>query len=289
MLAQNLQAQELQPRRWTHLPVGANFISAGAIYRDEGIEVDPTLELDDVTAEKYTSVVSYVRSFGLFGKSARVDVLLPYTSARWEGLLKGQPAAARRRGFNDPRVRFAVNLAGSPAQSGDEFRRFKPTTIVGAAVEIIVPAGQYNEDRLLNLSGNRWVVKPQVGIVQNRGSWATEVTASAWFYGDNDDFFGDRKLERDPVYAVQSHLIYTFKPGLWASLSGAYGVGGRVQIDGENSGERVGKVLLAGSVGLPITRKQGVKFTYLRGDTRKDTGSDDDVYLLAWSLMWGGD
>ncbi len=124
-------------------------------------------------------MLSYVRVFGLFGKSARVDVLAPYSTARWDGKLEGKPASARRRGFNDPKVRFAVNLVGSPAQSGAAFRRFKTNTIVGAAVKVTVPVGENKKDKLLNLGGNRWVVKPQVGIVHNWDKWAAEITGSA--------------------------------------------------------------------------------------------------------------
>jgi hypothetical protein len=249
----------------------------------------PTLQLSDVKGEFYTGVLSYVRVFGLFGKSARVDVLAPYSTARWDGKLEGKPASARRRGFNDPKVRFAVNLVGSPAQSGAAFRRFKTNTIVGAAVKVTVPVGENKKDKLLNLGGNRWVVKPQVGIVHNWGKWAAEITGSAWFYEDNDNFFGGKKLEQDPLYSVQSHLIYTFRPGLWASLSGAYGAGGGTTVDGVSSRDRLDKTIWAVSVGLPVTSKQGIKFAYLRGDTHTNTGDDFNRYLFAYSVMWGGD
>ena len=104
----------------------------------------------------------------------------------------------------------------------------------------------------------------------------------------NDDFFQDSELERDELYGLQGHLIYNFKPGLWASLSAAYGIGGQSKIDGVKAGDRVGKRLWAVSAGLPVDRKQGLVLTYLRGDTDEDTGSDDNIYLVGYSLMWGG-
>jgi len=108
-------AQELEPRRWTHLPVGANFIGIGSAYTDQKILFDPTLQLENVRGELYTAVASYTHVLNVFGKTGRIDLLLPYTTARWDGLLEGEPASTRRRGFNDPHVRFAVNLIGSPA------------------------------------------------------------------------------------------------------------------------------------------------------------------------------
>jgi hypothetical protein len=287
--AQTVIAQELEPRRWSHLPVGANFISLASFYKDQKILFDPTLELEDVEGDLYTAAVGYVRVFDVLGKSGRIDMVLPYTTARWEGLLEGMPASTRRRGFNDPNVRFAVNLVGSPAQRGEEFQRYVVDTIVGAAVDITVPVGEYRDDKLINLGDNRWVLKPQLGVVHNWDKWAAEVTASVWFYQDNDDFFGGRTLEQDPLYGVQTHLIYTFRPGLWASASAAYGAGGQRSVDSIDAPDRTSKTLLAISAGVPIDRKQGVKATYLRGDTRENTGSDDNLFLFAYSLMWGGE
>jgi hypothetical protein len=186
-------------------------------------------------------------------------------------------------------VRFAVNLLGSPAQRGPAFQRYVTNTIVGAAVEITVPVGEYRDDKLINLSDNRWVLKPQFGVVRNWGKWAAELTASAWFYQDNDDFFGGKTLEQDPLYGLQTHLIYTFQPGLWASVSAAYGTGGQTSVDNVDTPDRISKTLFAISAGAPIDRKQGVKATYLRGDTRQKTGSDDNTFLFAYSLMWGGE
>jgi hypothetical protein len=288
LLARIAVAQELEPRRWAHLPVGVNFVGAGYAYNDADIFFNPALQLEDVTSEVHTALVSYVRVLDVFGKTGRFDVLLPYSIGRWEGLLEGQPASTRRSGFKDPKFRFAVNLLGSPAQSRVEFGQFKAGTIVGAALEVTVPVGNYREDRLINLGGNRWSFRPQIGVVHNWNKWAAEITASAWFYTDNDEFSIDQRWEKDPLFAVQSHLIYTFHPGLWASLSGAYGGGARSTIDGVEIQDKTEKFLWAASFGFPINARQGFKIVYMRGDTKVNTGNDYDRFILAYSMMWGG-
>lgn len=281
-------AQELEPRRWSHLPVGANFAGFGYSYTDTDIFLDPALQIENATGEIHTSIFSFVRVLDVFGKSGRIDLLVPYSIGRWEGLLEGQPASTRRSGFNDPRFRFAVNLLGSPAQRGAEFRQFKVNTIVGVGVEITAPLGEYQEDKLINLGGNRWIIRPHVGVVHNWDRWAAEGTASAWFYTDNDDFFGDTTLENDLLFSFQGHLIYTFRPGLWASLSAAYGGGAGSTINGVDARDRTAKLLLAASFGFPISRRQGFKIAYMHGETTKDTGNDYDRIILAYSMMWGG-
>ena len=288
LFAQVVAGQSLEPRRWSHLPVGANFGGLGYVYSEADILFDPALELEDVSSEVNTVLLSYVRVLDVWGKSGRVDVVVPYSVGRWQGLLQGEAASTRRSGFNDPRVRFAVNLLGSPAQSMAEFRQYKVNTIVGAALEVTVPLGEYDQDRLINLGGNRWIFRPQLGVVHNWKKWAAELTTSAWIYIDNDEFAGDTTREQDPLYAVQGHLIYTFRPGLWASLSAAYGEGARSTIDGVEKNDQIGKNILALSMGIPINPRKGFKLAYLHSETTKSNGDDYDRFLLAYSMMWGG-
>ncbi len=282
-------AQELEPRRWSHLPIGANFAGVGYVYTDTDIFFNPALQLENVRSDIHSTAISYVRALELFGNSARIDVLLPYSVGRWEGLLEGEPASTRRSGFNDPKVRLAVNLLGSPAQRGAEFRQFEVNTIVGAAVEITAPLGEYQKGRLINLGNNRWTIRPQIGVVHNWDKWAAELTTSAWFFTDNDEFGGNKKREQDPLLAVQSHLIYTFRPGFWASLSAAYGGGARSTIDGVEADDKIGKYLWAVSFGFPINRRQGVKIAYMAGETTENTGNDYKRLIFAYSMMWGGE
>ena len=58
-------AQDIEPRRWTPLPVGMNVFGVGIIYTEGDIAFDPVLELEDVTVEQKMAVVSYLRAFDL--------------------------------------------------------------------------------------------------------------------------------------------------------------------------------------------------------------------------------
>ena len=288
LMTQVAVSQELEPRRWSHLPVGANFATAGYVYTDADIFLDPALQIDDARAEIHTILFSYMRVLDVFGKSGRVEVTLPYATGRWAGLLQGQPASVRRSGFSDPRFRFVVNLLGSPAQRGTEFRQVDVRTIVGIALEVFAPFGEYQEDKLINLGRNQWVFRPQFGVLHNWNKWAAEITGSAWFYTTNDDFLVDKKRKNEPLYSLQGHLIYTFRLGLWASLSAAYGGGAKSEIDGVELADRTEKWLLAASFGFPLSRLQGVKIAYMRGATNVDTGDDFERFILGYSKMWGG-
>ncbi len=286
-VSSDLFAQDTEPRRWAQMPTGLNFIGVGTSYTQGDIFLDPVLLAEDVTFEIAGTGLAYIHSFGMFGKSARVGVTVPYASGRWEGFVDGVYTSTRRRGFMDPRIRLSVLLYGGPAETPAEYAKSeKSNTVVGAAVAIKFPWGHYLEDRLINLGQNRWMIRPQLGVTHTRSKWTYELTGSAFIFGDNDEFWNGNKLESDPLYALQGHLIYTFRPGLWASLSTAYGSGLQATINGLPKDNKAANWVTAVSVGIPFSRTQGLKITWLRLRSQADTGADFNSLIVGWSMMF---
>lgn len=280
-------AQDLEPRRWTQMPTGLNFIGIGIGHIEGDIFFDPVLLVEDAEFDMEAGGLVYVRSFGIAGKSARVDFSLPYRAGRWEGTVDGELVHFRRRGLGDPRVRFSMLLYGSPAQTPAEFLNSeKSKTVIGVAVAVTMPLGEYSSERLINLGTNRWTVRPQLGVTHMRGEWTGELTGSVFLYGDNNSFWKEAKLENNPLWALQAHLIYAFKPGLWASLSTGYGIGGEAKVNDIAQNNLSGNWLTALSFGFPIDRRQGIKISLLTGRTQKHTGVDIDSLSFAYSLMF---
>ena len=56
ILALPCSAEELEPRRWTHLPIDTNFVGIGYVYTDAEITFDPLLKIEDGQAELHTWV-----------------------------------------------------------------------------------------------------------------------------------------------------------------------------------------------------------------------------------------
>ncbi|MBW2476686.1 MAG: transporter [Deltaproteobacteria bacterium] len=238
----------------------------------------------------HTWGVKYTRTFSFFDKSARVDLLQGYQKGRWKGLLNGAPRQITRTGWTDTVLRYAVNLYGAPPLQGQEYARYRAATeietIVGAGLSIQLPTGDYMDDKLINLGSNRFTFRPQVGVVHTRGKWSLETTAIVALFTDNDEFFNGHKLEQDPLYAVNGHLIYTFRPGVWASASAGYDYGGRSTLDGEKKDDRKQDIGWALSVGLPLSRHFGVKIAYVGSRTQESTGVDSDSFLVGLSAYW---
>jgi hypothetical protein len=286
-VAEPVLAQDLEPRRWSQLPTGVNFFGAGMAYSEGDIFLDPVLQIEDGTVDVLVASAAYVRTFSLFGRSARFDVTLPYADAQWDGLLAGEQATVQRQGFKDPRFRLSALLYGGPALGPAEFSKEpKSNTVVGVGLSVVAPLGNYINDKLLNLGQNRWIITPQLGVTHTRGAWTYELTGSIVYFTDNDRFFQGTTLENDPLYAIQGHLIYTFRPGLWASVSSAFGDGAEPTVSGVPKDAETKNWVNALSVGFPISPRQGINVTYLKSETQVPTGADLDTILIAFQTMF---
>ena len=94
-------ADELEPKRWNHLPIDTNFVGTGYAYTDADIALDPVLKIEDGQMEMHTWAAKYIRTFALFEKTARIEFLQAYQEGRWSGLLDGVPTTVNRSGWSD--------------------------------------------------------------------------------------------------------------------------------------------------------------------------------------------
>ena len=283
-------SQELEPRRWSHLPTGKNFVGGGYAYTEANILFDPVLRIENVEMEMHTWAFKYIRTFEMLQKSARVDFTQGYQEGRWTGLVDGVPSSIKRSGLSDSVLRFAINLYGAPPLEGKEFAAYRARanveTIVGTALVVQLPTGEYKDDKLINLGTNRYTFRPQLGVVHNRGKWSMELTGEVYIFTDNNDFYNGNKLENDPFYTLQTHLVYTFHPGLWAAAGAGFGYGGQSTVNGEKKNDRKESLAWTFSFGYPITPQLGVKVGYLGIRKQKSTGQDSDSIAVAFSFYW---
>jgi len=196
----------------------------------------------------------------------------------------------RRRGLADARIRFSVNLYGAPALKGKEFQEYRArnpsNTTIGVAVAISIPTGDYNNQWLINLGSNRWIFGPQLGVLHQRKNWQFELTGSVLLFGDNDDFWEGTERKQDPLWFLQGHAIYSFKPGLWASLSVGFAHGGQNTINDVPKLDDYRTPYMALSLGTSVGKKQSLKFAYIRARTNTSLGTDTDIFALGWSYRW---
>ena len=279
--------QELEPRTYANTPVGLNFLIAGYGHLEGGVVIDPALPIEDTQVEVHSTVFAYVRSLDFLGKSAKFDVVLPYAWASVSATALGQLRERNVSGLADPRARFSVNFYGAPALSLEDFNNYQQDAIIGASLEVTAPGGQYDAGRLLNLGTNRWSVKPEVGVSRHLGPVMLELAGGIRFYTDNDDFFGGRLREQDPIYSVRGHLIYNFSNGIWAALDGTFYTGGQIAVDGVKRDNRQENTRLGATVALPVNRQNSVKLYFSTGVSTR-AGTDFDAAGIVWQYRFGG-
>jgi hypothetical protein len=238
----------------------------------------------------HTALLSYTRYFAVADRTARIDVVVPIQSGDWEGLLDGAPRSAERDGFADPAVRLSANLFGAPALRGQEFLAYRQghpvDTSFGAALELRLPLGEYQEDKLINLGQNRFALGTQLGALHTRGEWSFELTGSMLFFTDNDEFFNGNELEQDPLFTVQTHVVKTFGQDFWLAAGAAYSWAGESTINGEPKDDDRSNLLFGPAFGYRLTASQSLRIAYVRGDSLNDVGSDTHSVALGWSIRF---
>lgn len=280
--ADHASGQDLEPRRWTPMPAGMEVLGAGFGVTRGDVFFDPALQIEDAELEAQTIALSYVHAFRLGGRLARFDVVVPWQNIRYEGLLEGMPATTARVGLMDTAFRLSVILAGARPDPAA-----KAQTVIGAALMVVAPFGEYDGAKLINLGQNRWVFRPQAGIVHTRGRWSWELTGSAYFYTDNNDFYGNVTREQDPLLELQGHIVYSLpRQGHWLSLSAGYGGNGNSIINGNRVDDDMRQMLTSLSWGMPLGKAQSLKLAYLRSRTNVNRGSDTDTLAVAWSMRF---
>ncbi len=280
-------AQSIEPRAYSNAPIGMNFFIAGYADTRGGIAFDTALPITDPELETSSLVLGYARALEFWGKSGKFDIIVPYTSLDGRAIYQGSPVQREVTGFGDPLLRLSVNFSGAPALTAEQFRSYRQDVIVGASLQVSVPAGQYDETRLVNLGSNRWFFKPEVGISKAAGAWIFETKAAVTLFTDNDEFYNGRKREQDPLYSLQAHAIYNFGLGIWGSVDATYFTGGRTTLDGVLNNDMQRNWRFGGTFAFPIDARNSVKL-YLSSGVSARTGNNFDLLGIAWQYRWGG-
>ena len=282
----SVHAQALEPRSYTNTPVGINFLLLGYGHTEGDVGFDESTVVKDARVRIDAGVLAYARSLDVWGLSGKVLAVLPVAEASGSAKVKGQGRDRDVFGLADPLLRISVNFLGAPALSLDEFATYRQDLIIGASLQVTAPLGQYDSSKLLNVGTNRWSVKPELGVSKAWGPLTLELIPGITFFTNNNDFFGGKTLEQDPIYSLQGHLIYEFSPAFWAAFNSTYYAGGRTTVDGEQSQEPE-NVRVGVTAALSLSRRQSIKFY---GSTGVYNRTDNNFWALgiAWQFRWGG-
>ena len=261
--APEVSAQDLTPRAYLITPTGSHAVILSSSFSKGDILSDPTVPIEDAKGSFQTAVLGYAQSFNLFGRSSNVTLVLPYAHGNFEGTVAGSQVQAYRSGLGDARVRFSINLHGGPAMDVGEYLKWREKTVIGVSLTAVVPNGQYDPQKLVNIGANRWGVKPEIGFSRRWGSWAVDCYTGVWFFSRDRAYYPGQSLRtQNPIGAVESHAGYYFKPRLWVSFDMNFWTGGRSTVNGvEKQGpqqrdSRAGGNTVAATQPAPVAQVQ---------------------------------
>lgn len=281
-----VHAGEIEPRAYANTPVGINFLLMGYAYSDGGLSTEGSSPIKDAQLTMHTAILAYARSLDVWGKSAKLDLILPYSHLSGSAMTLGKLRERNVSGLNDPRFRLSANFYGAPALSVQEFATYQQNLIIGGSIQVSVPIGQYDEEKLVNLGNNRWFIKPDIGISKAWGPLTLELSAGATFFSKNTDYFGGKSLEQDPVYSAQAHFTYNLGRHVWAAVSYVYDYGGQTTLDGVKNDDAQRNSRLGVTLALPVNRNNSIKLFASIG-IESSIGTDFDMVGIMWQYRWG--
>jgi hypothetical protein len=284
----SVNAQVLEPRSYSNIPVGMNFLLAAYGYNYGGVLFDPSIPLDNANIKIHGSALAYARSLKMGKMLGKFDMIVPYAWLSGTAEFNGEPVSRVVSGLGDPSVRMSVNFLGAPALSLAEFKNYKQNFILGASFQVFMPLGQYDYDRIVNIGTNRFTFKPELGISKTVGPLFVDLAAAYSFYSVNNNFYNGKTRSQEPIGSVQCHVIYSFTKGMWAALDGTYYWGGSSTLDGVKGNDLQKNTRIGFTYVLPLNIHNSLKFNYSTGVSTR-TGSDFDTFAVAWQYRWSKD
>ena len=279
-------SQEMEPRSYSVVPVGLH--AAQLSYTFSGGDVVSGLNSPLQNLNINASIISlgYVQTFSIFKKLGRIAVGMPFAFLNGTAKAYGIDTAGSRTGFGDARIKFGVNLFGSPVMAPKDFQKFQEHTVLGASVVISVPLGQYYPDKLINIGSNRWGFKPEIGVSHRQGRLFYEGYAGIWFYTENDQYYNKSTLSQKPLFSFQAHMDYTFKHGKYVALNGGFASGGETSLNAVQRFDDQENWRIGATFSTPIfNNHQSVKFLINTGVATR-AGQNYTALTLAYQYNW---
>ncbi len=283
----SVNAQDLEPRAYTNIPRGLNFIVAGYTHLSGGVLFDPAVPLENANIKVNGSIFAYARSLNIGGLSGKFDMILPYAWLSGTADYQGESVSREVSGLADTRLRLSVNFFGAPSLPMSGFKDYKQNLVIGGSLQVYYPTGQYDPEKLVNIGTHRVTIKPELGISKTIGKLMFELTGGAAFYTTNHNFYKGKTRSQAPIGSLQGHVNYNFQRGIWAAADGTYYWGGHTTLDGIEGNDLQKNTRLGFTFALPLNIRHSLKLSLSTGVSTR-TGTDFNSISIFWQYRWGG-
>ena len=278
------------PRAYLPPPINTNVfilygmqVSGNSMF-DSGIVI-PNLDLDiDLLVAQYTRTMEIA------------DRYVAFTAVQPQGRLNSKitlpnapnfKSETESEGLGDTQLLISAGLYGLPPLTLAAYRTYKPELVVGGLVRIVLPTGEYDEDKSANLGANRYSLQLGSPITFAFGEsfvdprlTTLDLLPTITLYSDNDDPFNADKTSQKPLFKFESHFTHNFNSAFWASLDSVYSYGGETKTDGQSGDNRQRSFNVGTTLGSQLSKKLGLKLSYGKTIDHNDDGLDGEFARL---------
>lgn len=269
------------------MPISGNIVVATYSHSGGNILVDNALPVEGLNANLNNLVFAYVRSFKLFNKLTKIDAVIPYSLGKYDALVNEEPTTVYRNGLADPQLRISMILLGvEPLKPQDYFKYQGKKFRLGVNFRFKIPIGAYNSDYALNVGTNRWTFQTGIGGAYTLNKkFIFEAHFNSWLFTENTDYYNGNYTQQKPLFGLQFHAAYIFKPGFWIAISAGKTTGGKLKVndvlqDIAQKNSRVGA-----AIAYKINKHSGLKLAYTNGFATR-TGADFNSIIFGYSYVW---
>jgi hypothetical protein len=282
----SVHAQEIEPRSYAVVPVGLHAMALSYTFSKGDVITPGNSPIQNLDVTNNVFNLGYVQTFTFFKKLTRVAVSMPFGFLNGTASFQGVDTSGSRTGFYDGRIKFGMNLFGSPALAPKDFQKFQEHTVFGASVVISVPLGQYYPSKLINLGSNRWGFKPELGVSHREGRLFYEIYSGVWMYTKNTNYFKSYIQQQNSLFSFQAHVDYTFQHGKYLALNGGYADGGETSLNGFEQHDEQQNWRGGITFSSPIfNRHQSVKIMVNTGIATK-AGQNYTALTIVYQYSW---
>lgn len=213
---------DIYPGDYAALPEGTTVITAYLYDREFDSLYSKGQRVAQGKLQSNVAALRLVRYYRLGAYTVAPVAVLPYSVNHVEGNLR-RALGDGSNGFVDARLGGTIWLVNQP-----QTRDYLALTLV-----TFIPTGTYTSTRAINAGENRWKTTLGLGALHGFGErWTLDVVPELAWYGTNESYLGNRRLEQQPSYALTSYLRYRALPNAEIFVGGQVNGGGETEING---------------------------------------------------------
>jgi hypothetical protein len=188
--------------------------------------------------------------------------VLPWSDSRVSPAPLATALGAQAKGLSDLRLGLTAWLINDKATAN----------YFGISGMLIAPTGDYDARQVLNAGENRWRYVLSAGWQKDiTPRFLVELSPEIAFYGDNNDYTGNRKLEQHSSVALTGYLRWRVTPAWHVHVGGQVNRGGETRINGVDQRDPANNERVMAGMSWFLPEQQQVILRVAR-DTEIDNG-----------------